>query len=114
MAAHGKPDASQLRQTYVNVMGFLPVQLPGLAVSDCPTCGDPEIVGGETFAGTPDGGAADALPAATAGSARPASRARPTSVFISPSFRSRTRGMMHHPSPLFGTRPSRSARWRTG
>jgi hypothetical protein len=46
---------------YEYLIGFLPVQLPGSAVNDWPTCGDPEIVGGETFTGAPDGGAAEAV-----------------------------------------------------
>src|SRR5215211_6681477 len=80
MSAHAEPAASHRCHMYENLIGFLPVQLPGFAVSDCPTCSNPVIVGGETFTGPPAACAAGAIAAAVA----TASRANPTSFFIAP------------------------------
>jgi len=53
MVAQLPPVRSQRRQTYVNAIGCAPTQTPAFAVSVCPTCGVPEIVGGLVFRGAP-------------------------------------------------------------
>jgi hypothetical protein len=45
------PLASHRRHWYVYVTGAVPVQVPVVAVSVCPSCAVPEIVGNEVFAG---------------------------------------------------------------
>src|SRR5581483_5116736 len=47
------PFSSQRRHWYEYVIGAVPLHSPGSAVSVEPTCGVPEIVGGEVLAGDP-------------------------------------------------------------
>jgi len=54
MFAQLPPNWSQRSHWKVNVIGCGPVQLPGLAVSVCPSCGTPEMVGGAVFDELPE------------------------------------------------------------
>ena len=51
MSEHGLPPAPQRLHWYAYESGCVPDQLPGSAVSVCPSRGVPLIVGGEVFAG---------------------------------------------------------------
>jgi hypothetical protein len=51
MSTQPAPPESQRRHWYEYDSGWTPVQLPGDAVSVCPSCALPVIVGGDTFTG---------------------------------------------------------------
>ena len=51
MSAQFTPAESHRRHRYAYEIGAVPDQDPGLAVSVCPTCGVPEIDGGDVFTG---------------------------------------------------------------
>lgn len=62
MDLHALPRALQRCQSYVYVIGWVPLQVPGSAVRTCPTCAAPEIVGEEVLTGLA-AAATSALPA---------------------------------------------------
>src|ERR671936_9804 len=62
MSEQFAPAVSQRRHWYAYEIGCVPDQLPGLAVSVCPCCGVPEMVGGAVFRGGRVGFAANAPP----------------------------------------------------
>jgi len=51
MSAQFAPLVSQRRHWYAYEIGCVPDQLPGEAVSTCPACAVPEIVGAPVFEG---------------------------------------------------------------
>src|SRR5437868_6290831 len=55
------PAESQRRHWYVYVIGCVPVQVPFAAVSACPDCAVPEIVGRAVFPGGVGGAATTAV-----------------------------------------------------
>jgi hypothetical protein len=57
MSVQGAPLASQRRHWYENVIGCVPLQVPFEALSVCPSCAVPVIVGGAVFDGGCGGGA---------------------------------------------------------